>query len=153
MKKMSKRFFTLVMALVMALSCTAVASAVEVSAEESDVAVAAAVQPRAAGNLGNPFTSTDTVSTGWNFVQGTLNLEKSAYIKLSLANYDKCTLEIINQSNAAWSRTMDIPASQNAKTYTIWSQKAPVGSYFFRITFPSSNSIFAGRFLWTDSLN
>lgn len=36
MKKMSKRFFTLVMALVMALSCTAFASAAEVSEEVSD---------------------------------------------------------------------------------------------------------------------
>ena len=95
----------------------------------------------------------DTVATGWNFVQGTLNLEKNAYIKLSLANYDKCTLEIINQSNGAWSRTMDIDPSQNAKTHTIWTKKAPVGSYFFKITFPSSKSIFAGQFLWTDSLN
>ncbi len=152
MKKMSKRFFTLVMALVMALSCTAFASAAEVSAEESAVATATAVQPRAAGNLGVPFTSKDTVATGRNYVEGSFYLDHSAYIKLSLANYDACTLEILSQSSGAWSRIVNISASQNAKTYTIWSNKAPAGNYYFKIRFPSSNSIFAGQFLWTDSL-
>ena len=148
---MFKRFFTLAMALVMALSCTAVASAVEIPEEDSDIAVTAAVQPRDAGNLGVPFTSKDTVATGWNFVQGTLNLEKNEYIKLSLANYDKCTLEIINQSNGAWSKTMNIGVSQKARTFNIWESKAPAGSYFFKLRFPSSESIFAGQFLWSDN--
>lgn len=151
MKKMFKRFFTLALALVMALSCTAVASAAEVSEEETVVAVTAAVQPRDAGNLGSMFTTENTHATGWNYVQGTLELKKSAYIKLSLANYDACTLEIINQSNGAWSKTMNIGVSQKARTFNIWESKAPAGSYFFKLRFPSSESIFAGQFLWSDN--
>jgi len=148
MKKMFKRFFTLVMALVMALSCTVVASAAEIPEEDSDVAITAAVQPREVGNLGVPFTSKDTVATGRNYVEGSFYLEKEAYVLLSLANYDKCTLEV----TGTWSiDSRAVPASTSARTMLVWGDKAPKGLYYYKLSFPSSNSVFAGRFLWSDN--
>lgn len=167
MRKLSKRFFTLAIALVMLLSCTAVAFADNVSningesiltsdaqLNETQMSIGAVFMPLATQSIRSGQTGGgDTNHPG--IYTGTVTLTSSQYFTIVVGSYSKCIVDINGTSNSGqyYSKTLTIPATNGSavkKTLTANNGKFPPGTYSYNVIFMNPNAAYAFELFLTD---
>lgn len=145
MRKLSKRFFALVMALVMVLSCTAVASAAEV--EASDIpTVLLPLSARIARDSEEVFrgqTGGSYGSTHSGDYKKWVHLNSDSYFTIVVASRTACTVKVTgNVSNK-----MTVPSTNGESVQRSLGQrgqvKFPAGDYLVEVQFSNPNESYA----------
>lgn len=153
MKKMSKRFFTLVMALVMALSCTAVASAVEVETSEPyPISISDENGTYATNSAREMVALTDIVRvdniTSGKTVSGSFNrsIPSTSNVTIVINTPMSCTVDVKNNWGVVGATKTLLPGTQ---TVTLGSG---YGKLKYSIRFhDASTSAAAFQFFTTDA--
>lgn len=148
MKKNIKRILTLVMVMTMVLSCTAIASAVEVNSVDNDVPVEVGVNatsnlsisPLYYGKLTNDLYGNSVTTSG------TFSLESTTYVTLVVNCKVNGTVTIYNSNSVYRFRDFSAPGGQ----FTV-GNKLPAGDYSYVLTFPDNTQTWGYQFVATDS--